>query len=225
MGQILLLLDGASPVVNFDFSGWNLLPLCGLYDLGTGHHHCFHAGWYLFHHSYHKTSFSIAFISYIFQILSPLKSLVLCNSQVDVIMLVSGGHNEDATAVHEIRGRGTRIQRRSRRSFKGNFNKVTTERLYEVIMPLSFFMNREFQVIKNEGFFSLWKGFTPYYFRLGPHTVLTFIFLEQVTHHALPGPLCPNRSLFRGLRQGWLKSTRNSYLNTGFFPRAQFFHI
>lgn len=35
------------------------------------------------------------------------------------------------------------------------------------------------KVIKNEGFFSLWKGFTPYYFRLGPHTVLTFIFLEQ----------------------------------------------
>jgi len=34
-------------------------------------------------------------------------------------------------------------------------------------------------VIKKEGFFSLWKGFTPYYFRLGPHTVLTFIFLEQ----------------------------------------------
>ena len=85
MGQILLLLDGASPVVNFDFSGWNLLPLCGLYDLGTGHHHCFHAGWYLFHHSYHKTSFSIAFISYIFQILSPLKSLVLCFSQVDIM--------------------------------------------------------------------------------------------------------------------------------------------
>merc|ERR1711997_728241 len=35
------------------------------------------------------------------------------------------------------------------------------------------------KVVKNEGFFSLWKGFTPYYFRLGPHTVLTFIFLEQ----------------------------------------------
>ena len=55
-------------------------------------------------------------------------------------------------------------------------------------------------VIKNEGLFSLWKGFTPYYARLGkfdyifwwlfyyliikfhqkgPHTVLTFIFLEQ----------------------------------------------
>lgn len=34
-------------------------------------------------------------------------------------------------------------------------------------------------IIKQEGFFSLWKGFTPYYARLGPHTVLTFIFLEQ----------------------------------------------
>nr|CAB3266165.1 mitochondrial 2-oxoglutarate/malate carrier protein [Phallusia mammillata] len=36
------------------------------------------------------------------------------------------------------------------------------------------------KVIRNEGIFSLWKGFTPYYFRLGPHTVLTFIFLEQM---------------------------------------------
>jgi solute carrier family 25 oxoglutarate transporter 11 len=36
-----------------------------------------------------------------------------------------------------------------------------------------------FRVVRNEGFFALWKGFTPYYARLGPHTVLTFIFLEQ----------------------------------------------
>jgi len=36
------------------------------------------------------------------------------------------------------------------------------------------------KVIKNEGVTALWKGFTPYYFRLGPHTVLTFIFLEQM---------------------------------------------
>lgn len=36
------------------------------------------------------------------------------------------------------------------------------------------------KVIRNEGFFALWKGFTPYYARLGPHTVLTFIFLEQM---------------------------------------------
>lgn len=36
------------------------------------------------------------------------------------------------------------------------------------------------RVIKREGIFALWKGFTPYYARLGPHTVLTFIFLEQL---------------------------------------------
>ena len=34
--------------------------------------------------------------------------------------------------------------------------------------------------VKQEGLLSLWKGFTPYYARLGPHTVLTFIFLEQM---------------------------------------------
>ncbi|CAH1131770.1 unnamed protein product [Ceutorhynchus assimilis] len=34
-------------------------------------------------------------------------------------------------------------------------------------------------IVKNEGIHALWKGFTPYYFRLGPHTVLVFIFLEQ----------------------------------------------
>lgn len=37
------------------------------------------------------------------------------------------------------------------------------------------------RVIRNEGFFALWKGFTPYFLRLGPHTVLTFIFLEQMS--------------------------------------------
>lgn len=36
------------------------------------------------------------------------------------------------------------------------------------------------KVTKNEGFLCLWKGFVPYYARLGPHTVLTFIILEQL---------------------------------------------
>ncbi|KAI6196535.1 hypothetical protein M3Y94_01121000 [Aphelenchoides besseyi] len=36
------------------------------------------------------------------------------------------------------------------------------------------------RVVKTEGVFSLWKGFTPYFLRLGPHTVLTFIILEQM---------------------------------------------
>lgn len=36
------------------------------------------------------------------------------------------------------------------------------------------------KVIRNEGVLALWKGFTPYYARIGPHTVLTFIILEQM---------------------------------------------
>ena len=36
------------------------------------------------------------------------------------------------------------------------------------------------KLIRSEGFFALWKGFTPYFFRLGPHTILTFVFLEQL---------------------------------------------
>lgn len=33
---------------------------------------------------------------------------------------------------------------------------------------------------RSEGVFSLWKGFTPYFLRLGPHTIITFIVLEQM---------------------------------------------
>ncbi|XP_063697006.1 mitochondrial 2-oxoglutarate/malate carrier protein-like [Culicoides brevitarsis] len=36
------------------------------------------------------------------------------------------------------------------------------------------------KVVRHEGLFALWKGFTPYYCRLGPHTVITFIFMEQM---------------------------------------------
>lgn len=38
------------------------------------------------------------------------------------------------------------------------------------------------KIVSKEGVLTLWKGFTPYYARLGPHTVLTFIFLEQLTN-------------------------------------------
>lgn len=36
------------------------------------------------------------------------------------------------------------------------------------------------KTVRSEGFFSLWKGFTPYFLRLGPHTMLTFLCLEQM---------------------------------------------
>ena len=39
------------------------------------------------------------------------------------------------------------------------------------------------KIVKNEGVTALWKGFTPYFFRLGPHTILTFVFLEQLNKY------------------------------------------
>ncbi|CAF1141044.1 unnamed protein product [Adineta steineri] len=36
------------------------------------------------------------------------------------------------------------------------------------------------RILRKEGIFSFWKGFTPYFSRLGPHTILTFIFIEQL---------------------------------------------
>jgi len=35
------------------------------------------------------------------------------------------------------------------------------------------------KIIKHEGPQGLWKGFIPFFVRLGPHTVLTFVFFEQ----------------------------------------------
>lgn len=36
------------------------------------------------------------------------------------------------------------------------------------------------KTVRKDGVLSLWKGFTPYFLRLGPHTILTFIALEQL---------------------------------------------
>lgn len=36
------------------------------------------------------------------------------------------------------------------------------------------------KVVQKEGFFCLWRGFLPYYLRIGPHTVLTFLLIEQM---------------------------------------------
>ncbi|CAF0738081.1 unnamed protein product [Rotaria sordida] len=36
------------------------------------------------------------------------------------------------------------------------------------------------RILRQEGVFSFWKGFTAYFARLGPHTILTFIFIEQL---------------------------------------------
>ena len=37
-------------------------------------------------------------------------------------------------------------------------------------------------VVKSEGPLALWKGFAPYFFRLGPHTIISFMLLEKLTN-------------------------------------------
>lgn len=75
----------------------------------------------------------------------------------------------------------TRVQRAS-----GKANALVSYNLlinFQILLRfktfISFLKKIFTEIIKNEGVLSLWKGFTPYYARLGPHTVLTFIFLEQ----------------------------------------------
>ena len=43
------------------------------------------------------------------------------------------------------------------------------------------------KVIRNEGVTALWKGFTPYFLRVGPHTTLSFIVLEALNNHFAGG--------------------------------------
>ena len=209
MGQILLLLDEASPVVNFHFSGWNLLPLCGLYDLGTGHHHCFHAGWYLCHHSHHKTSFSIAFISYIFQILSPLKSLVLCFSQVD-IMKTRLQSMKYVDGVPEYKGAADVL------------SKVTLKLpLKDYIWSLSSWIVN-FRLLKMRDSSRCGKASPPTTSDWAPTLSSPSYSLSRSPIMLFLVPCAQIDPFLEASGRGDLKSTRNSYLNTGFFPRAQF---
>lgn len=36
-------------------------------------------------------------------------------------------------------------------------------------------------ITRNEGLFSLWRGFIPYYSRLAPNTVITMVCMDQLT--------------------------------------------
>ena len=58
----------------------------------------------------------------------------------------------------------TRIQNQKTQQYKSTLDVIT-------------------KVASNEGVFALWKGFTPYFLRLGPHTTITFIVLEQLNKY------------------------------------------
>lgn len=38
------------------------------------------------------------------------------------------------------------------------------------------------KTVQKEGVLGLWKGFSPYYMRMGPHTTLLLVFTEQFTY-------------------------------------------
>lgn len=58
--------------------------------------------------------------------------------------------------------------------------RVQNMRIINGVPEYSGMLDAMAKTVRSEGFFSLWKGFTPYFLRLGPHTILTFICLEQM---------------------------------------------
>jgi solute carrier family 25 oxoglutarate transporter 11 len=48
------------------------------------------------------------------------------------------------------------------------------------ILPYSSAMDCVLKSVKNEGVFSLWKGFFPFYIKLAPHTTISLIILDQL---------------------------------------------
>src|SRR5690606_17769117 len=40
-----------------------------------------------------------------------------------------------------------------------------------------------FKTVRAEGLYGTYKGFWAHYFRAGPHTILTFVFFEQLRRH------------------------------------------
>ena len=89
-------------------------------------------------------------------------------------MILSTGYMQDGLLLHSVTSlisgfwctvvslpvdiTKTRIQTMSEGQYKGAIDCVV-------------------KTIQSEGVLSLWKGFTPYFFRLGPHTIITFIIL------------------------------------------------
>jgi len=58
--------------------------------------------------------------------------------------------------------------------------RIQTMKVVDGKPPYKGVLDCSLKVVKLEGISALWKGFTPYYLRLGPHTVLTFVILEEL---------------------------------------------
>jgi len=64
--------------------------------------------------------------------------------------------------------------------FKLFYYRIQSMKIVNGVPEYTGTINAMVKVMKNEGFFNLWKGIVPYFARIGPHTVLTFIVLEKI---------------------------------------------
>lgn len=64
--------------------------------------------------------------------------------------------------------------------FKLCYCRIQSMKIINGVPEYSGTINAMVKIVKNEGFFNLWKGIIPYFARIGPHTVLTFIALEKI---------------------------------------------
>jgi solute carrier family 25 oxoglutarate transporter 11 len=58
--------------------------------------------------------------------------------------------------------------------------RLQTMKPVDGVYPYTGTLDCALNVIRKEGVFALWKGFLPYFLRLGPHTIITFMILEQL---------------------------------------------
>lgn len=64
-------------------------------------------------------------------------------------------------------------------NFKCCYRRIQSMKIINGVPEYTGTINAIVKVVRNEGFFNLWKGIVPYFARIGPHTVLTFIALEK----------------------------------------------
>uniref|UniRef100_A0A6B2LC93 Mitochondrial 2-oxoglutarate/malate carrier protein n=1 Tax=Arcella intermedia TaxID=1963864 RepID=A0A6B2LC93_9EUKA len=63
--------------------------------------------------------------------------------------------------------------------------RLQTMKMVDGVYPYTGTFDCARKVIEKEGILALWKGFTPYFLRLGPHTIITFVVLEQLKRRLL----------------------------------------
>jgi solute carrier family 25 oxoglutarate transporter 11 len=54
------------------------------------------------------------------------------------------------------------------------------------VMPYTGALDCAMKLVKNEGFFALWKGFAAFYIKIGPHSIISLMILDQLKAAVAP---------------------------------------